>query len=251
MMRSAVILLMVLLGFPLAVMAQTAQGLQRKAEETLEIWQEIQRMERGWAEERERLLRRVDDLELERRHLLWRKRKLQAYIASLKADISELKRRLEEMRRIDRELEPYLDETWQRLSRFISRDLPFLREERRRRLEALREVLDGHDVPMTEKLRRVLEALKIEVQYGRDVEVTEEELDLPSGRRTVQVLRLGRMALFYRTLDGKDVGRFDPDTGRWERLPRGLSREVQRAMEMASRRRAAELIKLPIGRLEP
>ena len=122
--KSAVILLMVLLGLPFAVTAQTAQGLQRKAEETLEIWQEIQRMERGWAEERERLLRRVDDLELKRRHLLWRKRKLQAYIASLKADISELKRRLEEMRRIDRELEPYLDETWQ--SRPTFRAIPFM-----------------------------------------------------------------------------------------------------------------------------
>ncbi|HEX16165.1 MAG: hypothetical protein DRG33_06065 [Deltaproteobacteria bacterium] len=250
-MRVLAVILAVFLGIPSGVMAQTARELEQKASEAIEVWKEVQQMEQRWAREREQLLRQLDDLELERQRLLWRKRKLQAYISNIKAEIEELRRRLEEMGRINRELEPFLDETWERLSSFILQDLPFLREERRRRLRALREVLDSHDVPVAEKLRRVLEALKIEVDYGSNVEVTEEELDLPAGRRTVQVLRLGRIALFYRTLDGEEVGRFNPQRGRWERIPQGFSREIERAMDMALKRRAAELIKLPVGRIAP
>jgi len=154
------------------------------------------------------------------------------------------------LKKINRELEPYLDETVKRLREFIKGDLPFLTEERQKRLLALQSVLDSYDAGIAEKLRRVLEALRIEVDYGGQVEVTEEQITLADRPRTVQVFRLGRLALFYRTLDGKEIGRFNPETGRWEKLPSRFSREMERAMEMAARRRAADLLKLPIGGLK-
>lgn len=225
------------------------EELQQRAEEAIRAWKKVQELEDRWAKEREKLLKEIEVLEAKRRNLLWRKHKLQRYIAEIKERITELQRRIRELKRINQELEPYLDETLKRLKGFVEEDLPFLKEERQKRLVALQEVLDGYDVGIAEKLRRVLEALRIEVEYGAEVEVTEERVELPEGPRVVQVLRLGRLALFCRTLDGKEIARFDPETAQWERLPGRFSRELYKAMEMAARRRAADLVRLPIGGL--
>ncbi len=224
--------------------------LQQKAEEAVRTWKRVQELEDRWATEREGLLKEIERLEAQRRLLLWKKEKMEKYVMDLKGRITELKRCTQELKKINRELEPYLDETVKRLREFIKGDLPFLTEERQKRLLALQSVLDSYDAGIAEKLRRVLEALRIEVDYGGQVEVTEEQITLADGPRTVQVFRLGRLALFYRTLDGKEIGRFNPETGRWEKLPSRFSREMERAMEMAARRRAADLLKLPIGGLK-
>ena len=224
--------------------------LQRKAEEAVRTWKKIQELEDRWAAEREKLLGEIERLEAQKRLLLWKKEKMEKYVADLKERIAELKRRTMELKKINQELEPYLDETVKRLREFIKGDLPFLMEERQKRLFALQSGLDSYDAGIAEKLRRVLEALRIEVDYGGQVEVTEEQITLADGPRTVRLFRLGRLALFYRTLDGKEIGRFNPETGQWEKLPSHFSREVERAMEMAARRRAADLLKLPIGGLK-
>jgi len=224
--------------------------LQRKAEEAVRTWKKIQELEDRWAAEREKLLGEMERLEAQKRLLLWKKEKMEKYVADVKERIAELKRRTMELKKINQELEPYLDETVRRLKEFIKGDLPFLMEERQKRLLALQSVLDSYDAGIAEKLRRVLEALRIEVDYGGQVEVTEEQIALAEGPRTVQVFRLGRLALFYRTLDGKERGRFNPETGQGEKRPSRFSREVERAMEMAARRRAADLLKLPIGGLK-
>lgn len=224
--------------------------LQQKAEEAVRTWKRVQELEDRWATEREKLLREIEGLEAQKRLLLWKKEKMEKYVADLKERIAELKRRTTELKKMNQELEPYLDETIKRLREFIKGDLPFLMEERKKRLLALQSVLDSYDAGIAEKLRRVLEALRVEVDYGGQAEVTEEQITPADGPRTVQVFRLGRLALFYRTLDGKEIGRFNPETGRWEKLPGRFSREMERAMEMAARRRAAELLKLPIGGLK-
>lgn len=225
------------------------RSLRGKAEEAIRVWQRVQGLEDKWAEERQRLMEELRDLELRKRRLLWQREKLKGYVADVKHRIEEHRRRIEELRKIHRELEPYLDETVKRLGQFVEKDLPFLRQERRNRLTSLKEELNRYDATLSEKLRRVLEALRIEVQYGLEVEVTEEEISLPEGPRTVQVLRFGRLALFYRSLDGERVGRYNPVAGRWEELPGRFRRDLERAVEMAQGRRAAELVRVPLGGL--
>ena len=53
-----------------------------------------------------------------------------------------------------------------RLEESVARDLPFLTEERSLRLASLRQELVRPDIAGAEKLRRLLEALQIEAQYG-------------------------------------------------------------------------------------
>jgi DNA-binding SARP family transcriptional activator len=56
------------------------------------------------------------------------------------------------------------------LEEFIKLDVPFLPEERERRLSQIKETMDKAKVSTSEKFRRVIEAYQIENEYGRTIE---------------------------------------------------------------------------------
>ena len=65
----------------------------------------------------------------------------------------------------------------------------------------------------------------------------------------VDVLRIGRLAMFWRSPDGSRIGTWDPAQAAWIELPGKYDRVVSRSMEMASRMRPTELVSLPLGRI--
>jgi hypothetical protein len=71
------------------------------------------------------------------------------------------------------------------------------------------------DVSISEKYRRILEAYQIETEYGRTLEAYQGELGSGEGARTVRFLRLGRIALLYQTMDGKETGYWNASTKAW------------------------------------
>ncbi|MEJ2721215.1 MAG: DUF3450 domain-containing protein [bacterium] len=169
----------------------------------------------------------------------------------LDAGIAELERRLEESRRLEHSLQDTLIVVLDRLQDWVGRDLPFLVEERAARIAGLREMIVRPDVEGSEKLRRVLEALQVEAGYGATVEVNQQRITVSNEELFVDVLRLGRVSLFWRTPDGSKVGEFDRASGRWAELPSKYGRSIQYTMEMATRMRPVEVIDLPLGRIQP
>ena len=124
-------------------------------------------------------------------------------------------------------------------------------EERAARLASLRLELARPDVSGAEKLRRLLEALQIEAGYGSTAEVYQERIVVAGDSLHVDLLRVGRLSLFWRTPDGRRVGEYDRVAAEWTELPGKYKRSIARAMEMTTRRRAFDLIALPIGRISP
>ena len=198
-----------------------------------------------WSEERAALNAEERDLVVREKWLAYRIKKYEAYIANQKRTIQALQQRKEAFVAMQMELEPLLDESLDRLEAVVAADLPFLAEERGQRLGVLRETLNDHRLPLADKLRRTLEALRIEAEYGSGLEVTDEFLDLGGEAVRVRVLRLGRLALFYRSPDGRS-GRYDPAERKWKELDPEYIRALTQTMDMAERRRAVELVQLPI-----
>jgi len=130
----------------------------------------------------------------------------------------------------------------------MQNDLPFLIDERHERLDRVRQMATDEDVPVTDALDRLMEALFVEVEYGNTVDVYRETIMIDDREAVVDMVRLGRAALFYQTLDGKQAGRYSRDRSGWEPLDGRWRRGVSAAMEMALKRRPAELIYLPMGR---
>ena len=170
---------------------------------------------------------------------------------ALAGDIGELKRRLEEADRLQAVIQDTLNTVLGRLETVVENDLPFLPDERRQRLDSLARLNARTDVAPAEKLRRLLEAMLIEAQYVSTVEVVAENVRVAGRDIHADILRIGRLAMYWRTPDGKEVGTWDPVAEKWQILAQGERRVINRAFDMAVHVRPTQLISLPLGRIQP
>ena len=113
-------------------------------------------------------------------------------------------------------------------------------------MQLLRDLMDRSDVAVAEKYRRVLEAYQIELDYSRTLEAYREELDLDGQGLTVDFLRLGRIGLYYQTLDGRTAAYWDQVAEAWIPLDTSGRLAVRRALRVANQQAAPELLELPI-----
>ncbi len=204
----------------------------------------------GWSAEKERLSGEIRDLKATDAWLDFQIRKYKTYVSEQQKVLAELARRKEETIRLRRELEPFLETIVRSLEEAVAADLPFLQEERARRIDFLKQSLADYHIGLGEKLRRVLEALRVEAEYGRTVERTEETLDLNGTKTRVRLLRLGRIALFYLSGDGT-AGIWDAEAKNWRQLDPAYALTLRHACDMAERKRAVELLGLPVSRPTP
>jgi hypothetical protein len=224
------------------------EKLQKSVEASIQTEQQLQNEVDQWTAQREQILAEIQNLKIRHKWLQHQLSKYQTYLAKQQETIKELERTRQKAEIIRMSLEPYLDEVVLRLEACVSNDLQFLPDERQKRLVFLKDSLNDYQVGLGEKFRRVMEALQVEAGYGDSIEKTETSLNLDGAATQVVLFRLGRTALFYQSLDGKKVGRFDQATGKWQELPADFSKDISHAIEMADRRRAMELVDLPIGR---
>ena len=244
-----------LLFLPVAVIsAETRQGdlpsrIQRKVTSTIDVGQETQRKEDDWAAEREKLTAKYRSLKADRKYLKKVKERTERMLRAREKQIAETLRMIKEAARIREELQSYLETVVTRLEGWIKKDVAFLSEERTDRIASIKEMLARQDIPLAEKYRRVMETLQIETEYGRTVEVYQKTIELEGKPRLVDILRVGRLSLFYRTPDGKLAGTFDQGNQKWVILPSKYRREINKAADVAGHRRTIELTKLPIGRI--
>lgn len=199
---------------------------------------------------------RIDQLDGETRTLLerylsasWQSQQLTAYAqqleeqaASLDAQRTGLQRQLGELERTERELSPLLARMVQGLEKFIALDAPFLLIERRERLQALKKLIADPAADRAEKFKKALEAWQIEAEYGRSIGIEQGEID----ERTVHVLRMGRAALYYLSMDGKRCGIWDSSSKTWSALPYEYASQIRLGLRMARETAAPDLLRLPI-----
>lgn len=81
---------------------------------------------------------------------------------------------------------------------FVAADQPFSARSGTR-LTRLVELRDDPEVPVSEKFRKVLEALLVETEYGNTIEVYQETINTGGGEMLVDIFRLGRVGLFYQS----------------------------------------------------
>ena len=135
------------------------------------------------------------------------------------------------------------------LKEHVADDLPFQLAERRSRIEKLRKLRDDPEVTVSEKLRKVLEAMLVETEYGTTVEMYQQSIAVNGKETLVNIFRLGRVVLFYQTFDLKSCGFYNVATSQWDPLPQSYNREIAFAMDIGAKRRPVELLTLPVGRI--
>ncbi len=161
-------------------------------------------------------------------------------------ELNSFDSQIEGIEKTTREVVPLMERMLKTLHDFVKLDVPFLPKERAARLATLNEMMMQANVSTSEKFRRVLEAYQVETEYGRTIEAYQAELDTGNLTRAVDFLRIGRVALLYQTLDGKEAGHWNRESSRWEALPKEYLQSVRTGLNIARKRAAPDLIKLPI-----
>jgi len=235
-----------------AATAQTdADRARQETEAAIATRQDTQQAQDGWSAEKAALVRRYREATAAVQWLTERRTAEEARVAAVEERIAELRRRLSEADRLESSMQDTLAGILLRLEDSVRRSRPFLPEERALRLAAVADELAEPGVTSAEKLRRLLETLQVEAGYATTVEVYQDKIDVAGEPLHADILRLGRLALFWRTPDGDRVGTWDEAAALWVELPGSAKRRIEMAMEMASRMRPVELIDLPLGRIAP
>jgi hypothetical protein len=249
--RLAIIALLVVLAATLLRAQSGSDGLKETAGETVQIERDTQAQRDAWASEQAELEARYRTAKANVRYLGERIVVEQKKQSALEESIFELSKRLDEAHLLQSSLQDTMNVILTRFEDFVERDLPFLPAERERRVEGLREVLAKPDVTGAEKVRLLFEALRIEAEYGSTVEVNRSEVEVDGEAIFADILKVGRVSLFWRTPDGQRSGTFDPATRQWVELERKYDPAIKETIEMATHMRPIELIALPLGRVQP
>ncbi len=171
---------------------------------------------------------------------------LDRLLESQQQEAASLETQLQEIEVTQRDIVPLLVRMLDHLVQFVALDIPFLPEERQERLNRLRNTFDQSDMTITEKYRSIMEAYQIETDYGRTLEGYRGAVTIDGQERTVDFLRVGRLALLYQGLDGQEVGHWNRTTQDWEPLPGSYQRAINRGLQIAAKQSVPNLLLLPV-----
>lgn len=174
--------------------------------------------------------------------------RLQKQIDNQVARIGEIDESIDQVTVIQRQMTPLVIRMIDGLEKFVELDVPFHMDERRQRISFLRSNLDRSDVSVAEKFRQVLEAYKIENEYGRKIDAYKGSVDIDGVDRDVNFLRVGRVALLYQTTDTENSGVWDQSQRTWVPLDRGEYRNaIMKGLRIARKEASIDLMNLPIA----
>jgi predicted RNase H-like nuclease (RuvC/YqgF family) len=169
---------------------------------------------------------------------------LEAIVQDQRDEVVSINNQLEGLEATNRGVVPLMLEMIEMLGQIVENDMPFRLEERRARVQRLRDMMNQADVTTSEKYRRVMEAYQGELEYGRTTEAYSEAL--PTTGQTVEFLRVGRTLLVYQTSDQVTTGWFNPTTRSYEELPNKYRLEVKEGLAIARNEKAPNLVMLPV-----
>lgn len=228
---------------------EVTNRIEKPVRDAITTRQETQQEQEQWRAERERLLARYEALEQTIAQLEIRKTALQQSNEEAGRRIAAKQKQLTDIEQIGTGIAPLVEEVIRHLETLVTSGMPFLQSERRMRIDRLEQLAADPEIAVSEKFRKVMEALMIEAEFGNTIEVYQETIAVNDQEMLTHIFRLGRMSLFYQTLDKNHCGVFNVATSHWESLPDAYNAAIETAIEIGAKRQPVELLSLPLGRM--
>jgi hypothetical protein len=227
--------------------------IERKIEkpvgQSIKTRQASQRAEEKWRSEKEKLTDHFEQLQAEQTQLRQQRQELQDYVDATRKRIAAKEKQLADIEQISHQIQPFLKEMLALLKTHVSDDLPFLSEEREKRIESIEHLLIDPDISISEKYRKIMEAFLVEAEYGMTIETYQKTISIDGQSMLVDIFRLGRLSLFYQSLDHKQCGFYNIAAKAWQPLPVSHNPAIHAAIDIAAKRKPVEMLTLPVGRM--
>jgi cell division protein FtsB len=204
--------------------------------------------------------KKIDQLSAQTRALLEEYRRLQdgveyqaAYTRELqeleqaqRVQIEDLNRQITQAAITRQRIVPLMRTMSDALEKFVVLDLPFHHEERINAVLLLKRRLNQPDLSVSAKFRLLLEAYQLEQAYGSNVEAWRGPVQWQGEQLSVEFLRVGRVALYFQSLDGASSAYWNAEQDEWLPLDPGFNRDVAEALRVARNQIAPQLLQLPM-----
>ncbi len=172
---------------------------------------------------------------------------LQKLVNDQEEEKTSIQEQLDNFAVVEQEIVPLMMDMIDSLGQFIELDVPFLLDERRGRVDRLRDIMDQSEVTVSEKYRQIMDAYQIETTFGRDIEAYKGPLQIDGVERQVDFFRVGRILLAYQTPDREQTGFWNKENSRWESLPDEYRNFVTQGLRIARKQAAPDLLRLPVS----
>jgi hypothetical protein len=176
-------------------------------------------------------------------------RLMTAQVEGQQSDLEDIGLSMDQVDVINRQIFPLMERMIDGIDQSVKVDVPFLMVERTKRVNDLKELMPRSDVSVAEKFRKVMEAFQIELDYGSTIESYEQSLTLNDETRAFNMLRIGRIGLYFQSDDTKITGRWNSTTRAWE-IDNSARNEVRKGLRVARQLIAPELINVPVSAAE-
>lgn len=142
---------------------------------------------------------------------------------------------------------PILKNMLAALEQFVRADLPFHKQERLESIGELKALMVNPDAKDSDRFRNIMDIYTVETEYGTTTEAYPGQVTIEGVETPVDFLRIGRLGYYYQTNDQKTSARWDQSSKSWETLPSSANRDIRKAIKVAAKLTAPELISLPIS----
>lgn len=161
-------------------------------------------------------------------------------------EITRLQEDIENVEGLQRAMQPLMEEMVEAFGDVVNADLPFRIEERADRAARLSGVLDNPSMSAAQRYRLIVEAYQIENEYGRTIGSYEGTIGEGENALTGEFLRVGRIALIFKTPDDSVLRIWDKSQNDWVNLDRSFLQDVKFGLRMAKEQTAPDIFFVPV-----
>ena len=167
-------------------------------------------------------------------------------IDAQEAEIERLREDIENVEGLQRAMQPLMEDMVERFGQIVNADIPFLVAERADRAARLQGVLDDPNRSAAQRYRLIVEGYQIENEYGRTIGAYDGKIGEGEDELTGEFLRVGRIALIFKTPDDSVLRVYDKSVGDFVNLDRGYLQDVKFGLRMAKEQTAPDIFFVPV-----
>ncbi len=162
------------------------------------------------------------------------------------SEVVRLREDIDNVEGLQRAMQPLMEDMVARFSDLVNADLPFMAGERAGRAARLSTILDNPSMSAAQRYRLIVEAYQIENEYGRTIGYYVGTVGDGEDALTGEFLRVGRIALMFKTPDDSELKIYDASVGDFVELNRSYLQDVKFGLRMAKEQTAPDIFFVPV-----
>jgi len=147
---------------------------------------------------------------------------------------------------LEPQVAPLLSKMLTALEAFVKADLPFNKDERMESIFKLKDLMTNPEATTSSRFRSIMDIYTVEMEYGNNYEAYKAVQTVNGEEIEVDMLRIGRVGLYFQTSDQKTSAMWDTANNAWKILPSENNRNIRKAIKVAAKTTAPELLSLPL-----